>query len=347
MRYGSEKMKDRDEQLNQSPITGTQDHLGDFSYGLERIWDAGQRMEKMSDSRLAHQHVLRAWGGMTSTPLASIVTVLTIAVALFLLGGFVMVIESMANFVTNAKTEVTMSIYVRDDAPEAAISEIRAELEDHPQVSKVEWIDKATALEVFRRSLGENSSLLEGLEEQNPLPASFEISLDRDEQSVALFNALAERYSAHEAVEHVQYSEGLLDEFNLILRRLRQGGAFAIFLTLCLTGFIISNTIQLALYTRRDEIEIMRLVGATERFIRAPFVIEGFLEGLIGAVLSFVLLYLLTSAIGALLSRFEPLAFLVGEMGFLSFPAMLLVLCVGLFVGMAGSFIAVKRFSSR
>ena len=151
---------------------------------------------------------------------------------------------------------------------------------------KVAYTDKAKALKNFRALLGDDASMLEGLEQENPLPASLDMQAVSAEQAESLFEEVSERFRGDSAVESVRYSRGGVQQLKKILSVVRGAGIVGIVFLLIITGFIIANTIRLALYGHRMEIEIMQLVGARRAAIMAPYVIEGLVQGLLGAVVA-------------------------------------------------------------
>jgi cell division transport system permease protein len=209
-----------------------------------------------------------------------------IALSLFVIGLFGLAAHNVRQAIEDVESRVEVVAYLRDDAPPASIQAAQQDIERFREVSAVRFISREEALAVARRELDELSNIFGSLE-TNPLPASLEISLTRGGDA-AVIRSVASRISDMPVVEEVQFGEDWVDKV-YVLRRvagmamLTLGLGFA-----AVAALIIGAAIRMAVFARRDEILIMRLVGATDAFIRRPFVIEGMITGLIGAVLALV-----------------------------------------------------------
>ena len=145
-------------------------------------------------------------------------------------------------------------------------------------------------------------------------------------------------------MELAQYSAGVINQLGALISALQVGGTIAILIMVVLISCIIANTIKLALFSRNDELQIMKLVGATSSFIRIPCLIEGSLQGLLGAVIGIFCLYLSYLGLNGLLEDSDVLRVVFPELHFLSAAGFLLVLSVGVLVGILGSYFAVRPF---
>jgi cell division transport system permease protein len=210
-------------------------------------------------------------------------------------------------------------------------------------VSAVKYVSQDDALDRFRRDLEGQAGILEGLS-KNPLPASFEIQLREGGADSERVASVAEKVGELAGIDEVQYGQEWLSQYATAINLLRIAGV--VIGTFLLIGcmLVVANTIKLAVYARREELEILSLVGATKRFIRLPFLIEGMAQGFLGALLAVVILY---GGYRILLSRIDASLLLnVGrfELIFLSTPALLSLLGIGTIVGFCGSAISVRRF---
>jgi cell division transport system permease protein len=157
--------------------------------------------------------------------------------------------------------------------------------------------------------------------------------------------SFAERYRSNPMVQEVQYSQSLAGQLSELIRLVRVVGAFAIVLMLAVTAFVIATTIRLALYSHRQELQIMRLVGARGWFIKTPFLIEGMAEGFLGAVAGLLLLWLGHGALIQALSGSELARAFQIEIGFLAAHWIFLIVLLGPLLGLIGSYLAVRRFA--
>jgi cell division transport system permease protein len=220
-------------------------------------------------------------------PLLTGLSAAMIGLSLFLVGIFGIAAYNIRRAVERVEARVEVVAYLRDDAPPAGVQIAQREIEKYPEVLKVYYVTREQALEVARRDLTEFRQAFNE-SDQNPLPASFEVRLKPGTRGADAVKAVARRIATYEFVEDVRYGREWLDKV-FVLRRvagaatLILGGAFA-----AVAALIIGAAVRLAIFARRDEILIMRLVGATDSYVRRPFLLEGLLTGCIGAVLALV-----------------------------------------------------------
>lgn len=314
------------------------------AYGLGSLWREKEEHKCYSFFGMVKHHSIQAWKSFLTSPITSILTVITITITLLVLSLFILIVENVRGVVSTAQTELVVSLYIKDGIRKDQIDTLKEEITSLPFVEKISFKDSSTALEEFRKSLGERAIILEGLESENPLPASLEVKFKRIEGIDKRFKPFADLYRVHEAIEHVEYSRGVVDRLGSFLKFFRWGGWIAIIFMLAMTSFIITNTIKLALYSHREEIEIMKLVGATDSFVRAPYMIEGFFQGLLGGIISIFAAYSCYLLVQDILLTNELLRMLIPAIRFMSLNAALLVVISGIFVGVSGSYLAVKKF---
>lgn len=206
-------------------------------------------------------------------------------------------------------------------------------------MEKVTFVDKEKAMERFKERLGEQSSILEAIEDTNPLPDSLEVEL----KEPSLVQIAAESIGKYEIVESAKYGQDVIEHLFDITRLIRLFGLALMVLLAGATLFIISNTIRLTVFARRKEIAIMKYVGATDWFIRWPFLLEGMVLGLFGGIIADVVLRFGYSAVVE--KVYDTLAFfpLIPEQPFMNYIS-IAVIIVGMFIGALGSTISLKRF---
>lgn len=208
-----------------------------------------------------------------------------IALSLFLVGLFGIVAHNIREVLRDVEARVEVVAYLRDDAPVSAVEGARAEAGSWPEVREVRYISREHALQKARAELPEFRTVFGGLE-TNPLPASLEISLLPNHTGPEAVQSVADRARGLPYIEDVRFGSEWLEKI-FLLRRVAGvatfvlGGAFAL-----VAALIIGAAVRMAIYARRDEIGIMRLVGATDGFVRRPFLLEGLMTGLIGGVLA-------------------------------------------------------------
>jgi cell division transport system permease protein len=223
-------------------------------------------------------------------PLLTGLSAAMIGLSLFLLGLFGLVAHNVQIVLRQVEERVEVVAYLRDDAPPREVTAARAEIEAWREVRSVRYVSREQALQKARAELPEFRTVFAGLD-GNPLPASFEINLQPGQEDADAVRAVADRVAGYAFVEDVRFGSEWLDRVYLLRRvagvaTLVLGIAFATVATL-----IIGAAVRLAIYARRDEIAIMKLVGATDGYIRRPFLLEGIATGLLGGALALFATY--------------------------------------------------------
>ena len=270
-------------------------------------------------------------------------SVTSISAVLMILGVILILILSINNFVLDTTTKFDeIQIFLVDDLTEDQLTVIEETAKDNEGVVSVMYQSKNQALEIFKEDWGDEAYLLEGLEEKNPLPNSYIIKV----KDLDYADNVVESIKTLEGVEEVKYDKDVIDKLVAFADYIRLGGIAIIAVLVFVSVFIISNTIKLTVSSRRREINIMKYVGATNSFIRGPFIIEGVLFGLIGAVISIFIVYygyeyffdLVNDKLYTLFSVF----LVTPKMIFKDIAIIFLAIGVG--IGGLGSIVSLKRF---
>lgn len=214
-------------------------------------------------------------------------SVTSISAVLMILGVVLILILSINNVVLDTKLKFDeIEVFLEDDLESGVLDTIEAEVMDYPGVLSIMFRSKEQALEIMKEEWADEAYLLDGLEE-NPLPDSYIIKVNDIELAENLVNAV----KTLDGVEEVKYYKDVIDKLLIFAGYIRIGGIVIIGILVFVSVFIISNTIKITVSSRRREINIMKYVGATNDYIRGPFIIEGVLFGLIGALLSIAVVY--------------------------------------------------------
>ena len=287
---------------------------------------------------------LQGFARNLSTTLGSIITIF---LSLFIIGLFLVGAIVIGNIVKSVESEVSITAYVADSAEQADIDSMMTEIEGIEGVASVSFTTKDQALENFRE-MSSNADIVDELG-GNPLPASINIELSDPQQvqDVAtkieqseLFAKIADEDNPSDSLKYGQRTVERLFEVTNYLRYI---GIALIVLLVFIALVFINNTIRLAIMARRKEIAIMRLVGASNGFIRGPFLMEGALHAIIGAALAIICIELLRNL--ALPRLQASLTFLPIELGMETFLYIYLILLVaGLVIGLIGSALAMRRY---
>ena len=282
--------------------------------------------------KLLFSESLRSLGANLSTTIAATMTVL---IGMFLLGLFIALGSWVVSWSDHVKRELLVKVFYVQDAKESQINAVRAQLEADPRVKSVTFISAEKALERMKQKFPELTANLPS----NPLPPSHEVVPVRAED----VNAIAQSLRPLPAgVEKVKYGKQTADRILRVARVIEIVFLAAVLVLLVASTLLIANTIRLSIFSRRREIEVMKLVGATNWFVRGPFMLEGLICGLLGSVVAIVLLLIGKElALPAILGRIESSS----DVEALSFMVnALILLVVGLGVGAVGSGLTLRRF---
>ncbi len=279
---------------------------------------------------------------MLRSPGLTILAVGTIGTALAVLAVFAAVVQGISNVVEELGQDVELSVYV-DRSAELDMLRQADQVADWPEVAAVRVLTSSMAMTEFRKSLGKDAVILDGLP-ADVLPPSIEVQLTRRQWDADEVQRVADRLSTLENVEDVRFGQEDIQRLTTILGVVRLGTTTLGLALALATILIVSNTIRLAVYARRDEIAIMALVGATPWFIRAPFILEGALGGVLGGTLATLILLaleeVLRAALGAVLQLTYPT--ITFDLVPLAWAGYLLL--AGTVLGVLGSGFAVGRF---
>ena len=271
--------------------------------------------------------------------LMSLASLMTVALSLLILGVFIILVMNLNHMASVLESQVQVTVYLQDTLKEVEVREIGTRITKLPGVTRVNFIAKEEAMNRFKQRLGEQQGLLAELGEANPLPNSFEVKLDRPERVKPVALAIAQL----KGVEAARYGQEVVEQLFNLTRMVRIFGVVLILLLGLAALFIIVNTIRLTVFARRREIGIMKYVGATDWFIRWPFIIEGVLLGFLGACIAVLPLTQFYSMLTG--QVYESLAFLplLPKYPFMGYVNIFL-LCAGIGIGALGSVISVKKF---
>ncbi len=282
-----------------------------------------------------------------STALGSIITIFLslLIIGVFLIGGVV-----VDNIVQSVESKVSITAYIADDAEDADIQALENYISGLEGVSNVSFTTKDQALENFKNSMASNPEIVEQLDGQNPLPASIDVELSEAQE----VQVIADKIEANETFraicdnpddpsDSLKYGQKTVEKLFALTNYIRYIGVALIVLLIFIAFVFINNTIRLSILARRKEIAIMRLVGASNNFIRGPFSMEGALHAIIGAALAIGCLQLLRMfALPRVQSALPWLPIDVAGTTYLLIFLMLLV--AGLIIGFVGSALAMRRY---
>lgn len=272
-----------------------------------------------------------------------LLTATTMAVSLFVFGAFMLLQINLEQLLKGWGEQIQITAYLNKNLDADEIPAVVARVQSLPEVERVRTISREQAWRDFQATLGSQSGLLDGLP-QDVFPASLEISLKPALSDSPMVEQIAARLRAEKEFASVEYPEEWVERLGLIVlavQWVKWGLGGLLFLG---AFFVVGSAVKLALLARKDEIEIMQLVGASEELIQAPFVLEGMIQGLAGGALSMAMLWGLFALAR---SQFPTLADFMAPLArpqFLDPASIALVLTSGWLLGAAGSLFSLKRF---
>ncbi|WP_302609870.1 permease-like cell division protein FtsX [uncultured Mitsuokella sp.] len=263
----------------------------------------------------------------------------TVTVSLFVLGVFLILVLNMNRLAGMLESQVQISVYLEDHLTDREKRQIEYDITSLQGIDTVKYVDRDEAKTRLQERLGDQKYLLDALSDDNPLPDAFEVTVT----TPAVVESAASAISAMSGVEEAKYGQDVIEHLFDITRLMRIFGLVLMLLLGAATLFIIANTIRLTVFARRKEIAIMKYVGATDWFIRWPFLLEGIVLGCFGGIIAAVALRSFYAAMAAQI--YSTLAFfpLLPQYPFMNYVT-LAILGSGIVIGAIGSLISLKRF---
>jgi cell division transport system permease protein len=272
----------------------------------------------------------------------------TVAITLFIVGFFAVLVFDIQGIINSIKGQVELAVYLQDNISGQLREYLEDEISSWEETSSIRYVSKEQALERFKEQ-NEGSDILKEIQ-GNPLPASFEITMnDPEKVGLVALRFMNKDGGYIEGVDDVVYGQTYVNKLFSITAIIGTVAFLIIIVLLLATVVLIFNTIRLSIYARRKEIEVMKLVGATNWFVRMPFLFEGFFEGFLGSIIAVVLLYLLGNF---LLIRGEMViveTMRIKELAILGSGHIIIYIYIGIIIlggllGIISSAIALRRF---
>ncbi|HNR12005.1 MAG TPA: ABC transporter permease [Thermodesulfobacteriota bacterium] len=276
--------------------------------------------------------------------LINLITVGIISLSLVVVSVFLIVFLNLRTYLDTWRGQIQISAYLADDALDpTSLSSLGDSLLNFPEVKNITIISKDDALQFLKRSFPHQAIALESMQ-KNPLPASIDIQLNESYDNLNTIKELAERIRNLSGVEEVEYGAAWLEGYAQMLDFFVMAAFVVGAVVILATVFIISNTIRLTIYARKEEIEVLRFVGAANSFIRVPFYVEGILQGLAGSLIALALVYGCFCLFTNWISQSSPFPVHLMQFSFLSSSYLLLVIVGGMLTGLLGSWCSLGRY---
>jgi cell division transport system permease protein len=269
--------------------------------------------------------------GLKRAKLSAIITIISICLSLSLIGIFTLLGQNLKDIFFRFYKEIEIEVFLEPDVTDQQISRIESTFHRFSELKSARFISRSEALQEFQKIFGTDIS---GVLDENPLPASFRLIMKSDYSTPAEVEKIAKQISDLAGIQEVIYQKEIISfihkYFNISVIII---GLLAFTLLIVIT-ILVFNTIRLTIYARRDIIQIMKLVGATNYFIKGPFIFEGMLQGLIGGGLSLILVWLTTKLVKTII--FPELS--------ISTYLYLFIIGLGVFFGLVGSYFSVNKY---
>lgn len=270
----------------------------------------------------------------------SIAAAATVAATLFIFGVFVLTLLNVKQGILEVESKVEAKVILKDSITMTQQRDLEKKIKEVDGVVDVSYESKAQAMEKFKKQLGEqNKSLVEGLDKDNPMPNSYIIKVQKPE----IVSEVVNHIKGSEGIESIKDAREVIEKLMSITRTLKWVGSVIFVVLIGVSLFLIGNTIKITVYSRRREIGIMKYIGATDWFIRWPFIIEGIIIGIIGAMVADAILYYVYRIAYVKLSTgliimqlIEPQYVLTNILG--------LFIIIGAFIGSLGSILSIRKF---
>ena len=270
----------------------------------------------------------------------SIATIVNIVVTLTIYGIFLIIMNVIVTNVNDVESRLQLKVYLKDSITVEQQQAVKEVIESVEGISEVYYESKSEALKNFREQLKDYAWMIEGYDEtNNPLPSSYVVKIT----SPGISYRIEEKLEGFEGIDDIGSDKVLVREVSKISSFIKVAWAVLSFILILVSLFLIMNTIKLTIYSRRKEIYIMKFVGATDWFIRWPFVIEGMILGAIGGVLSIGIVYYVYSSIYKVLIDKNLFSYLVSP-NFILIQLVIHFLSIGILVGIVGSIVSLRKF---
>lgn len=271
-----------------------------------------------------------------------LLSIATIFAVMLLVGVLLLAVLNINGFVNSINASLdTVVIYLYDDTTGGETEEILEELSNRPEINLLTYISRDQAIVEAKDMFSEDNFVLDGLE-KNPLPASIIIELNDIDKAQELVEDLEE----NDKIEFIRYYQELITQFLMIDRMIKIGGFFAFIVIVVLSIFVISNIIKIAISSRGEEIEIMKYVGASESFIKGPFIIEGLFYSIFGSVLAFGLLWYLYRRFDNLYARpiYDYVSYNLIDFNSINLDILIIFISIAIGIGSIGSLTSIRKY---
>lgn len=294
-------------------------------------------------SRIVHFGLKNFWRNVWLS--TATVAIMTLALIVFI--GLILFGYITDSALTSIQNKIDISAYFKTNTPEDEILNIKQSLESLSEVKEVSYISSDEALAIFKQNHANDQTITQAINELdvNPLEASLNIKAQRPDQYATIANYLSAP-NLSQYIDSVSYAknQGVIDRLNHIISSVYRAGLTIIIVLALIAGLVVFNTIALAIYSNRDEIGIMRAVGASNILVRGPYMVEGIIAGLLSAVISLVIMVPVAYFVSPYLSEFIPGLSLFRYFSTHIFQLFLYGILFSVIIALLSSVLAVRRY---
>lgn len=275
----------------------------------------------------------------------STVSVATVAATLFILGMFLLVIFNVKSGVNEVESQIQVQVYLKDNISIEQQNAVLNKITNISGVNNVQFESKDEAFAKFKKQIGsKNKSLIEGMDSNSTMPNSYIISIAKPDYSAKVVKAL-ENSSGNpiDGIDKISDGRETVNKIIAVTKTIQWIGVVILVILVGVSLFLIGNTIKLAVYSRRREIGIMKYIGATDWFIRLPFVIEGMIIGIIGAIIAVIIVFYIYKLFYSRISSSFMMTSLIPT-SYIWSTMLWAFLVVGMLIGALGSILSIRKF---
>ncbi len=307
---------------------------------MERLQETRKGVDTMRFSTIK-LFITDAFKSLRRNITISVASILTVMATLFVLGAFVMILLNVKVGITDVESQVEANVFLNDNIKIEDQKNILSKLNSIPEVINISFQTKQQALNNWKKQLGsKNKELLSGMQQNNPLPNSYIVKVKSPENITKVENSL----KGVSGIYEISDGRDIVNKISAVTKTVKWVGGVLFVILIGVSLFLISNTIKLTVYARRREIGIMKYIGATDWFIRWPFIIEGMVIGFFGAVVADIVIYnLYVFAFNRASTFVSTMMNLVSPMYFVTNLSWAFILG-GIFIGALGSILSIRKF---
>lgn len=270
----------------------------------------------------------------------TLASITSVTAALLILGLFLVIILNVDALAGQVESQLQLKAFINDNYSKSKVDDVASQIKTINGVESITYESKSKALENVKRQLGDKSYLVNGLQEDNPMPQSFIVKV----KDANMLRQISQEIKKINGVTQVTYGKEVVDKLLGVIKIIRIIGFVIILILFVISVVIMSNTIKLGVYSRRKEINIMKYIGATDWFIRWPFIVEGITLGIVGAFLSLIILTILYSYGANIVNSNYKVVFTILPVKSILSLIIFYFILTGSVIGALGSGISIKRF---